>query len=372
MLSGLAWLKIKNKMTNSVYIHIPFCLSKCKYCSFISFPNIDKKVGYLHSLLKEIDYYYKGELLNTIYFGGGTPSLMEINELKKILDKLNFNQDTEITIEVNPDSVDEKYLLGLKDIGFNRLSIGSQSFDDNILSQIGRRHNSNQIFQTIELAQKAEFKNISVDLIYGLPNQTLDMFKKDLDIVNSLPIQHVSLYGLKIDEGCYFYKHYPEDVPDDDTQADMYLTAIEQLKDFEHYEISNFAQKGFESKHNLNYWKENEYYGFGIAAHGFVDGIRYSNYETFDKYLNNPTEREFGKFLTDQEQLEESIFLGFRIAEGININTINERFNINFDSKYKNIIDKYTQTGHIIKTKNGYKLSNQGFLVSNIILSEFI
>ncbi len=359
-------------MASCVYIHIPFCLSKCKYCSFISFTDISKKTGYLYSLLKEIDYYYQNEPLDTIYFGGGTPSLMDISELKKILNKFNLSSDTEITIEVNPDSIDEKYLIGLKDIGFNRLSIGSQSFDDNLLKQIGRRHNSNQIFHTIELAQKAGFENISVDLIYGLPNQTLEMFKKDLDIINSLPIQHVSLYGLKIDEGCYFYKNYPQNLPNDDIQADMYLTAIERLKDFNHYEISNFAKTGFESKHNLNYWKENEYYGFGIAAHGFIDSVRYSNYETLEKYLENPIEREYGKFLTEQEKLEESIFLGFRIKEGINTNTINEKYHIDFDRKYKNIIGKYIATGHLIKTKQGYQLSDEGFLLSNIILSEFI
>ena len=359
-------------MASCVYLHIPFCLSKCKYCSFISFTDISKKTGYLYSLLKEIDYYYQNEPLDTIYFGGGTPSLMEISELNKLLNKFNLTKNTEITIEVNPDSIDEKYLIGLKDIGFNRLSIGSQSFDDKLLKQIGRRHNSNQIFHTIELAKKAGFENISVDLIYGLPNQTLEMFKKDLDIINSLSIQHVSLYGLKIDEGCYFYKNYPQNLPDDDIQADMYLTAIEKLKDFEHYEISNFAKRGFKSKHNLNYWKENEYYGFGIAAHGFIDGVRYSNYTKLDKYLENPVEREYGKFLTEQEKLEESIFLGFRIKEGIDTKTINEKYHIDFDTKYKNIIEKYISTGHLIKTQEGYQLSNEGFLLSNIILSEFI
>ena len=359
-------------MASCVYLHIPFCLSKCKYCSFISFTDISKKTGYLYSLLKEIDYYYQNEPLDTIYFGGGTPSLMEISELNKLLNKFNLTKNTEITIEVNPDSIDEKYLIGLKDIGFNRLSIGSQSFDDKLLKQIGRRHNSNQIFHTIELAKKAGFENISVDLIYGLPNQTLEMFEKDLDIINSLPIQHVSLYGLKIDEGCYFYKNYPQNLPDDDIQADMYLTAIEKLKDFEHYEISNFAKRGFKSKHNLNYWKENEYYGFGIAAHGFIDGVRYSNYTKLDKYLENPVEREYGKFLTEQEKLEESIFLGFRIKEGIDTKTINEKYHIDFDTKYKNIIEKYISTGHLIKTQEGYQLSDEGFLLSNIILSEFI
>lgn len=359
-------------MVKSVYIHIPFCLSKCRYCSFISFNKLEKKTGYLYSLLKEIDYYYKEENLDTIYFGGGTPSLFSVNELKKILDKFNYSNNTEITIEVNPDSVNFEYLRGLKEVGFNRLSIGSQSFDDEILKIIGRRHNSEQIFQTIDWAKQAGFNNISVDLIYGLPNQTLDIFEKDLDKINTLDIQHVSLYGLKIEEGCYFYNNYPENIADEDLQADMYLKAIEKLEKFEHYEISNFAKNGCESKHNLNYWKENEYYGFGVAAHGFVDGVRYSNYCTLEEYMNNPISHEFGKFLTEQEQLEESIFLGFRISKGININEINSRFNINFCEKYKKVLDKYTETGHIIKTNLGYCLSNEGFLLSNLILAEFI
>lgn len=359
-------------MTESVYIHIPFCLSKCKYCSFVSFDCIENKTGYLYSLLKEIDYYYKKEPLRTVYFGGGTPSLMEIEELKKILNKLNFSTSTEITIEVNPDSTSKGYLQGLADIGFNRLSVGSQTFNDGLLKDIGRRHNAEQIFLTIDSAISSGFKNISVDLIYGLPNQTVDMFKKDLEIVNTLPVNHVSLYGLKIDEGCYFYNNYPQNLPDDDTPADMYLMAIEKLNSFKHYEISNFAKSGYESKHNLNYWREGEYYGFGVSAHGFVDGVRYSNYRTIKEYLDNPVSHEYGKFLTEKEKLEESIFLGFRIADGIDKNIINQNYGIDFDSQYRNILDKYINTGHIIKTDKGYRLSDEGFLVSNIILAEFI
>ena len=359
-------------MVTSAYIHIPFCLSKCRYCSFVSFDTLAKKTGYLYSLLKEIDYYYQGETLKTLYFGGGTPSLMTVDELNKILKKFNYDESTEITIEVNPDSVDKEYLKGLKEIGFNRLSIGSQTFDDKLLTDIGRRHNAQQIFDTIESARQAGFENISVDLIYGLPNQTLDMLKNDLEIVKTLDITHVSLYGLKIDEGCYFYNHYPKNVPDDDTQADMYLEIIKTLNEFQHYEISNFAKQGYESKHNLNYWREGEYYGFGVSAHGFIDGVRYSNYQTLEQYMDNPVSHEFGKFLTEQEKLEESIFLGFRIAEGVDEQEINQKFGINFSEKYKNTLEKYISTGHLIKTDKGYRLSDEGFLISNLILSEFI
>lgn len=359
-------------MVTSAYIHIPFCLSKCKYCSFVSFDTISKKTGYLYSLLKEIDYYYQGEKLKTLYFGGGTPSLMKIDELNKIIKKFNCDNSTEITIEVNPDSVNEQYLKELKQIGFNRLSIGSQTFNDKLLADIGRRHNSKQIFDTIEFAKKSGFENISIDLIYGLPNQTINMLRKDLESVKKLPITHVSLYGLKIDDGCYFSNNVPQNLPDDDTQADMYLEVIKTLKDFQHYEISNFAKQGYESKHNINYWLEGEYYGFGVAAHGFVDGVRYSNYQTLEQYMENPISHEFGRFLTEQEKLEESIFLGFRIAEGIDEEKINQKFNIIFSDKYQNILEKYLATGHILKTNKGYKLSDEGFLVSNIILAELI
>ena len=356
--------------TKSAYIHIPFCLSKCNYCSFISFNKLDKRTGYLYSILKEIDYYYKGEQLDTIYFGGGTPSLFAADELNKILSRFNYSDSTEITIEVNPDSA--MNLEGYKNIGFNRISIGSQSFNDEILKQIGRRHNSAQIIKTVQYAKQVGFNNISLDLIYGLPNQTLRLFEYDLNQILQLGIQHVSLYGLKIEEGCYFYEHLPENLPDDDIQADMYLRAIDILDDFNHYEISNFAKSGFESRHNLNYWQEGEYYGFGVAAHGFVDGLRYSNYCTLEEYMNAPTSHEYGKFITKQEKLEESIFLGFRISDGIDIEKLNKNFEIDFDSKYKEVISKYLNSGHILRTEKGYKLSDSGFLLSNIILADFL
>lgn len=362
----------------SAYIHIPFCKSKCKYCSFVSTENIDKKTGYLYSLLKEIDYYYAGEQLKTLYIGGGTPSVMEIDELSKILSKFSFTSNAEITIEVNPNDITEKYSDGLKQLGFNRVSMGAQSFDDNILKIIGRRHSSEEIYKAFEILRNSKFENISLDLIYGLPTQTIKIFENDLKQIISLGVEHLSLYGLKIDEGCYFYQHTPENIPDEDAQADMYLMAGEITKQngYNHYEISNYSKSNYNSKHNTNYWKCGGYYGFGLSAHGYTGEIRYSNTTDMTRYLDSPTSRDFGKFLTKQEMLEERIFLGFRLEEGVNVSEINQLFNIDFDEKYKNILKKYTNSGHIIKTNNGYKLSdereNNGFLISNIILSEFI
>ena len=360
-------------MAKSVYIHIPFCKQKCKYCSFISFANSEKMLGYIFSLLKEIDTNYNGEELNTLYFGGGTPSLVEVQYLKKIITKFNLAPHCEVTLELNPDDATQEYLKNLLEIGINRLSIGSQTFDDNILSLIGRRHNSEQITKAVELAKNVGFRNISLDLIYGLPTQTMESLIKDLKRFTQLEIQHISTYGLKIEEESFWGKIPPDNLPNEDTQADMYLEINKVLKStgYKRYEISNFALEGFESKHNLNYWDNEEYYGFGIAAHGYIDGIRYSNYCSFEEYLNNPAQHANGHIQTEQEKLEEEIFLGFRKESGINISKIQEKFGINFEEKYQKVLDKFAPE-YIEKTHQGYKLTLEGILLSNNILAEFL
>ncbi len=373
-------------MTSSAYIHIPFCKSKCKYCSFVSYTKPDLITGYIFALLKDISDNYKKEDLKTLYFGGGTPSLIPAELLEKVIKKFNFQKDYELTVEVNPDDCTPEYLQTLIKLGVNRLSIGSQTFDDNILKLIGRRHNSNDIVKTVEYAKAAGFDNISVDLIYGLPTQTIDGLKRDLEQFLKLDIRHISTYGLKIEEESFWGKFYNKETnrlvipdtnriylpPDDDTQADMYERVNDVLEHngFYRYEVSNFAKKGYESKHNLNYWDNNEYYGFGAAAHGYVDGVRFYNYSKLEKYMANPSTHEYGKTLTEDEKLEEEIFLGFRKREGINVNKINEKFGIDFENKYKVILEKYSD--FINETPAGYTLNLKGILISNIILAEFI
>ncbi len=361
-------------MVKSAYIHIPFCRSKCHYCSFVSFCKLDLKKDYLKALAKEITNSYQGEVLNTIYFGGGTPSILEPSEIENILRIFKFNKDTEITIECNPDDLDYGYLRMLLDIGVNRLSLGCQSFDDGILKQINRRHNAGQVVNAVKLAQDAGFKNISLDFIYGLPNQTLEMFFKDLKNSVRLGVQHISLYGLKLEEGCYFASHMPDNMADDDTQADMYLGAVELLKklEFEHYEVSNFSRRGFYSKHNLTYWNNEEYYGFGVAAHGYVNGVRYGNIEKIEQFISDPYIKKESKLLTKQEQLEEEIFLGFRKMRGINISEINFKYNIDFREKYREVLDKYENLNLIQKTPQGYSFTPNGILVSNVVLADFL
>lgn len=359
-------------MTKNAYIHIPFCKSKCHYCSFVSFDSIELKREYLDALKKQIVEEYKNEELNTIYFGGGTPSLLTVDDFAELMSLFKLENDAEITVEVNPDSVDLEYLTGLRNLGVNRLSIGAQTFDDDILKSIGRRHNPVQIKTAVDCALKAGFENISLDFIYGLPNQEIKDFASDLEQAAKLGIQHVSLYGLKIDEGCYFYKNQPENIADSDIQADMYLKAIEVLTQngFEHYEISNFSKSGLASKHNLNYWAGDTYYGFGCAASGYENNIRYTNESHLKKYIQNPLTKESKQGLSEPERLEEAIFLGLRKIAGINIEEINQKFNINFNKKYAKILDKYTE--FFTTTQNAIALNQKGILVSNDILSEFI
>lgn len=358
-------------MPKSVYIHIPFCKSKCKYCSFISFTQSEKKSDYIKALLQEISTSYQGEKLKTLYFGGGTPSLIDSQSIAEIISRFRLDSDCEITLEINPDDANEEYLKSIKDAGVNRLSIGSQTFNDNVLKLIGRRHTAQDTINTIHSAKKVGFDNISIDLIYGLP--TITKIRNDLNVIANLDIQHISTYGLKIDEGSYFFDNPPQMLPDEDLQADMYLeiNAFLEARGFKRYEISNFAKKGFESRHNLNYWNNDEYYGFGIAAHGYINGIRYSKICSIEEYLINPLKQDFSHITTTQEKLEEEIFLGFRKESGINTNKINDRFNINFDKKFKQVLEKY-QPEYIEKTRDGYKLTLDGILLSNIILADFI
>lgn len=373
-------------MPLNAYIHIPFCKSKCNYCSFTSYVDCELKDEYLNALKKQIEAEYKGEKLNTLYFGGGTPSLLSLDEFKSLFDLFNLEKDAEITVEVNPESVTFEYLCSLRKLGINRLSIGIQTFNEEILNLIGRRHDSQQAKLTVNSAKKAGFDNISIDLIYGLPTQSISDFKNDLNESVGLDVQHISLYGLKIEEGCYFSKNIPLDLPNLDIQADMYLKAVETLQNagFIHYEVSNFSKLGFESMHNLNYWNNNTYYGFGCAASGYTaicpppltlplrggGSFRYTNEADIQKYIKNPLKKISMQELSQQEILEEAIFLGFRKIAGININQINQNFRIDFNVKYAEILKKYSN--YFIKTSQGYALTLDGILISNEILSEFI
>lgn len=360
-------------MVKHAYIHIPFCIRKCHYCSFVSGFNINKKTEYISALTEEIKKRYKGEKLSTIYFGGGTPSLLEGEELSQILSCFNFDNTCEITLEANPETVTKEKFTIISNAGFNRISLGVQTFDNNLLKLIGRNHNEETVYQAIQTIKEAGFKNISIDLIYGLPNQILDDFLKDLEKAIKLDIQHISTYGLKIEDESFFGQNPPSNLPDDEQQASMFLELCKILKDnsFEHYEISNFAKKGYKSNHNCAYWKNRNYYGFGLNASGYEGNTRYKNTEIFEEYIKNPLSKE-EETLTVQETMENEIFLALRLKEGINISEINQKYKIDFEQKYKKIIEKYTNLD-MLKIKNEYcNLTQKGILLSNEIMSEFL
>ncbi|MFI3300291.1 MAG: radical SAM family heme chaperone HemW [Candidatus Gastranaerophilales bacterium] len=361
-------------MVKNAYVHIPFCKQKCKYCSFTSFCNLNDIDLYTTKLKEEINHYYKNEQLETLYFGGGTPSLLSIGQLKLLIDLFNTTPQTEITIEINPESANVDYLKNLKSIGINRLSFGCQTFDNEILKHIGRIHNSNDVINSVKTAQSIGFDNINLDFIYGLPNQSIESFGNDLEKAISLKIQHISLYGLKIEEGCAFYNNLPENLADDDLQADMYTLACEIMKKngFEQYEISNFSLPEKFSHHNLNYWDNNSYYGFGVSSHGYVNKIRYSNNCNMQKYITDPKKHSQEHKVTTREALEEEFFLGLRKNDGIDTSLISEKFKINIEEKYAKIFEKHTQNKLLIKTQNGYALTHSGKLLSNLVLSDFI
>ena len=331
-----------------------------------------KKTNFSRAIYCPVTAEYKGEPLKTLYFGGGTPSLLTIKEIEQFVSLFNLEDDAEITLELNPESVNAEFFQALAQTRVNRLSIGSQSFDDEILRRIGRRHKSSDVSRVVGQARDAGFKNLSLDFIYGLPGQSLESFISDLEQAATLGVEHISLYGLKIDEGCFFAMHPPENIADEDLQAQMYLAAIETLQKygFEHYEISNFARGGNFSRHNTSYWENQEYYGFGLAAHGYVNGVRYSNPMNLDEYLEEPLRKEFSQTLTVQEKLEEEIFLGLRLTKGINVNAVNRKFNIDFETKYKEVLSKYS--AYLEKENGFYRLSDAGILVSNVILAEFL
>lgn len=366
----------------SLYIHIPFCKSKCHYCNFVSFAGKDEFIEqYFNALKEEIKFYlkkYPPVKLETVYIGGGTPSIAVFGHYEKLFEVLNestnLSANAEITMEINPATVDLDYLKNICSIGINRLSIGIQSFNDKTLNLLNRAHTSEEAIQTVKTAQKAGFENISIDLIYGLPEQTLESWLTDLKQALKLDINHISTYGLKIEKNTEFYCKLPKNLPDENVQRSLYLKTIEILEKnlFNHYEISNFAKSGFESRHNLCYWENQEYYGFGLSAHGYLNKIRFSNTEKFQKYLKNPLIHAEEKQVSFKERIEEAIFLGLRLTEGINTEEFKNLYKIDILQKYSKIVEKYIDCGFMEYNNSCLKLTKEGILLSNNILADFL
>lgn len=360
-------------MVDAVYIHIPFCVKKCDYCDFLSFKSSEEeRKKYVDFLIDEIKLYPKYKY-NSVYFGGGTPSLLNPEDIKRILDEFDIEDGAEITLEANPKTVDLEKLSGFKKAGINRISMGIQSFNEKFLKKLGRLHNSDEGIEAYNMARKAGFKNISLDLMFSLPDQTIDEVKDDLEKLISLNPEHFSIYSLIWEPETKFFEklesgEYKE--TDNEVEAKMYEMIIEisEKMGYSHYEISNFAKKGFEARHNSKYWRNEEYLGIGLGASGYINGIRYKNKMKFDDYYGSILVGEkpvLEKEIVDEEAKEEyRHILGLRLLkEGIVPSQ---------DEKYLKIYSELEREGFITKKSEKYILTKKGIFLANDVFQKFI
>mgnify|MGYP002521048995 CR=1 FL=1 len=365
----------------SLYFHIPFCKQKCKYCAFVSFTSKEKFFkSYISSIKKELDFYkklLKNYEVRTIYFGGGTPSLLEADMIPKLLEfvKNNFSiyKNTEITVEANPESFNLKKARMWKKAGVNRLSIGLQSDDDLVLKKLGRIHNYKKFLNAFNIAKKVGFSNINVDIIFGLENQTEKNVKELISKLADLGVTHISAYGLQLEENTRLKQEVESGqvvLPSEERCVKIYNTACKELKKlgFIRYEISNFAKKGYESKHNLNYWARGEYLGIGVGAYSFSNGEHWENTSSLDEYLSG-YQRKNVEVETTKTAMEEMIMLALRTEKGLDINLFNSTFGNDFEILFKKQIEKLKAKKLIKIVKNHIKITN--FEVSNQIIAEF-
>ena len=369
-----------------VYIHIPFCAGKCAYCDFYSLVGCDNYIPqYQKAVLrhiKEAGSQLEGYVTDTVYFGGGTPSYYGAERLIAIFNALKKSgrvlMDSEVTLEANPDSITYQDLLKLRRAGFNRLSLGAQCANDGLLKSIGRLHNFAQVEDAVKNARRAGFENVNIDLIYGLPSQTREDWADTLTRAAALKPDHFSCYGLKIEEGTalWLYRDSPF-IPDEDLQADMYLYMVEALERFGYrqYEISNFAKRGCQSKHNLKYWMGEEYMGFGAAAHSYISRQRYSYISDMKSYVENVLGGrgviDQSERLTDFERAGEYLMLGLRTTSGISEKEYYDIFPCSFDMA-RGLLDSYVEKGWMMKNEERWNFTPQGFLLSNVLIGEVL
>ena len=371
-----------------IYVHIPFCKRKCYYCDFVSYDNKYEKIdSYVETVKKEIEdtsnEFTKNHIVSTIYFGGGTPSFFFFFYIKLLLENIrrNFNvsSNAEITLEVNPGTITEEKLKTYQMCGINRLSIGLQTTNDNLLKKIGRIHTYSEFLSTYNLARKLGFSNINVDLIFSLPDESLDDLKLDLEKIIELSPEHISTYSLIVENGTKIKELIEENadgynLPSEDIERQMYWYIKNTLeeKGYRHYEISNFAKKGYESKHNLNCWNQKEYFGFGAAAHSFIDGIRFSNKKILSEYIFNFKSRDIEEKMNREELAKEYMMLGLGKIDGVSISEFERKFNLNPLLYFRFEISKLTDEDLIEVDLDDIKLTKKGLDFANIVWEEFI
>jgi oxygen-independent coproporphyrinogen-3 oxidase len=381
---------LKHSKPKHVYIHIPFCAQKCYYCDFNVFvwQGEDWVWQYLEALEREIRITVAElppESLQTIYVGGGTPTIFDEKQLDQFMEILNRyfpkrEEDFEMTMEANPGTLTMEKLNIMASGGVNRLSIGVQSFNDQLLKQLGRNHSGKDSLQAIEMALMAGFENISIDIMFGLPNQTLDQLKDSLQMIRDFPIHHLSAYNLKVEEQTIFHKWLQEEritLPPEDLELEMYDTLIETLSQMGllQYEISNFAKPGRESKHNLAYWYNREYYGIGAGAHGYVLGVRHVNIAPIRPYMRATMEglpRAETYMVTEQERMEEMMFLGLRLNVGVSYERFEKEWGKPMAMVYGREIEKLVDEGLLIADEQGIRLTPRGRMLSNEVFARFM
>lgn len=361
-------------MINSVYIHIPFCNSICSYCDFSKFFYNKRWINdYLTELEKEVKLRYKNDIINTIYIGGGTPSSLALDELSKlfeIIKMFRLSNNVEFTFECNIENITKEKLKLLLKNGVNRLSIGVQTFNDKYLKYLNRHHTKEEVINRINMAKNIGFSNINIDLIYAIPGETKEELMEDLDNFLSLNIEHISTYSLIIEPNTKLYIDKANSI-DEDLDYEMYELICKKLKSngYNHYEISNFSKKGYESRHNLTYWNNLEYYGFGIGASGYVDGSRYDNTRSFNNYINGKYILETHA-LSKKEKIENEFILGLRKISGINKKDFKSKYNI--DLKSIDIVQKLLNEERLLEDSENIFINPEYIYVSNEILLNFI
>ncbi|WP_293889192.1 radical SAM family heme chaperone HemW [Streptococcus sp.] len=372
------------KKPTSAYVHIPFCTQICYYCDFSKVFIKNQPVdAYLQALIREFERYDIKQL-RTLYIGGGTPTAITAQQLDYLLTNLTKNLDLsvleEFTIEANPGDLTEDKIEVLKQSAVNRVSLGVQTFNDKQLKQIGRSHNEAQIYDTIASLKEAGFDNISIDLIYALPGQTMSDVKENVAKALALDIPHLSLYSLILEYHTVFMNKMRRgklNLPQEDLEAEMFDYIITELEKngFEHYEISNFTKPGFESRHNLMYWDNAEYYGVGAGASGYIAGVRYRNQGPIQHYLKAVSEgnaRLSEEVLTKEEMMEEELFLGLRKKSGVSIAKFEERFGISFEERYGQVVAELRQQGLLVPDDEMIRMTKKGLFLGDTVAEKFI
>jgi len=368
-------------MPLSLYLHIPFCLSKCPYCDFASIPYDGNLVNnYLSALLSEIKSF-SGRKVDTLYLGGGTPTVLKLEQLDKIIRAVKghyiLTPNCEMTIEANPNTLDQSKSKALRRMGFNRISLGIQSFNDRELKVLGRIHNAAQAIQSFDMLKAGGFENIGLDLIFGIPSQTIKSWKSSLEKAAGLFPQHISTYSLTLEAGTKFYQMRKQGklrLPSDEKVRQMYLCSIDYLSSRGHrqYEISNFCLPGFESQHNLKYWNHKEYLGFGASAHSFCKNKRWGNTRGVKEYIESMKEKgkaiEFEEDLSKEQLITEAIFLGLRKNDGINLKRFYKDFRVKLENTKEEKINHLMKMGFLLKRGNSLRLTKKALPVADSII----